>query len=667
MSSEDQSSIDEAIRTRGVCTQMCDEKERVERIFNGSVAPEETLPHPDTGHLVAIEGRMVKAFRRSAAGTDRQIPEELRTAKTCWKALNYLFSEIIGSDERLGKHHKFVWDRTRAIRNDFTIQGFTKPEDVKYEVACHEGIIRFHLLSLHQLSSPSQINSNEEYSRQQEIAQLKATFTSLLDRYDTFSGLVDFRNEAEFRAYFALFSARTDLFDTDVAIQTWPKHVLDDGRVQTALKLHAAAATTDVPVGSYKLQSVTPLVAQNNAGLYWNLLSSRQVGYLMACAAEISFQIVRFTALNALWRSAKAASKPAQTSMRSWTKEALTEYLGFDNGDQTVEFCKSCDVDFAQHGASVHLDFTSNPNSSLDQPRFDPTDSKSQIFSESIVEQKRFGRSYTAVLKGMSIAQAQRAGLVSEYVELPKAATKNNSMFIGDDDDDGEADNMANEPPAAALNPAATSFFPTAASTIQPSWMSGFTAAGSKSSDGFSSGVFGQKVEEKVPAASTGPASPFSTLQNSQPESQSGISFSTKTTGPPSPFSALNQAQPQQTDNDTTTKPPTTEHPFSWIKRPDESHTSSSAKPATTTTKPPSSPFNFPSAGGDEVSSILGQKPAISREPPTISAGKVIDTNSSANIRNSDPNRFSFLDTIKQNPDNSSSAPAPVTAEGKSD
>lgn len=318
--------------------------------------------------MVTIEGRMVKAFRRSAAGVDKQIPEELRTPRTLRKTLDYLFTNIIGSSDHLGKHHKFVWDRTRAVRNDFSIQSFTRPEDVKYEVDCYERIVRFHILSLHQLANPDQLHPGEEYTRQQELQQLQKTFASLMDRYDTFGHSTYFRNEAEFRAYFILFAARTDLYDFEVQIQRWPKHVLSDGRVQTALKLNAAAGSTDYQVGSRSLEPIPCSVAQANAGLYWTLLASQQVGYLMACVAEISFQLVRFTALDSLWRSAKGAPEKGQSTMRSWTTQALTEYLGFDDEDQTQDFCAQFDISFATNTSTgqQYLDFRSNPESSLD-------------------------------------------------------------------------------------------------------------------------------------------------------------------------------------------------------------------------------------------------------------------------------------------------------------
>lgn len=630
---------------------MCDEKERVERIYNGSVAPEEQLPHPETGHLVPIEGRMVKAFRRSAAGTDRQIPEELRTAKTCWKTLHYLFDHIMGSDDRLGRHHKFVWDRTRAIRNDFTIQGFTKTDDVKYEVACYEGIIRFHILSLHQLSDATQIYSNGEYSRQQEIAQLKATFTSLLDRYDTFSQNMHFRNEPEFRAYFALFSARTDLFDADVVVQTWPKHVLDDGRVQTALKLHTAAATSDVPVGSSKLDSAPPSIAQNNTGLYWSLLASRQVGYLMACTAEISFQIVRFTALNALWRSAKAASKVAQAAMRTWTREVLTEYLGFDNIEQTIEFCKSCNVDFAQHGESIYLDFTSNSNANLNQPRYDPTDVKSQIFSESIVERKRHGRTFLAILQGKSIAEAQRLGMISEHVEPPKTEFKNNSMFVGDDDDDdGDVKINADESrPSTIFNPAATSFFPTAATAEPQTWRSNFGSgtAGTASSDGPPPGVFGQKVGKPDQATFTGPQSPFAALKGAQAEVKQHTLAPTASVAPPprSPFSTIDKSQPPTRNESPSAKPASAASLFDHLKNKPEVKTSD------TTNAPEIEPESKPLT-------YFGQKSLLDREPPSIVKGRLVDTNPPDVSTFHDPTKFAFLDTPKWGAGLSTSASA---------
>lgn len=309
---------------------------------------------------------MVKKFRRSAAGVDKQIPEELRTPRTLQKTLDYLFDEIVGRN-RLGKHHKFVWDRTRAIRNDFSIQSLTKPRDVQYEVDCYERIVRFHILSAHQLSNPESLAHDEHFEHQQELEQLQKTFQSLLNKYDAFRGSVDFPNEAEFRAYYIVFSPITSSFDIEVQVQWWPKHILNDGRVQTALRLYAAVGNTYRSVGSKNLEPVSVAVAQANSAFFWASLESQRVGYLMACVAEMCFQNVRFTALDALWRSAKGAPEKAQANMRTWTKAAVTEYLRYDSEHETDALCERVDISFSTSSSGQeYLDFRSNSTSRLE-------------------------------------------------------------------------------------------------------------------------------------------------------------------------------------------------------------------------------------------------------------------------------------------------------------
>ena len=62
------------------------------------------------------------------------------------KTIEYLFDDVIGNADTLGSVHHFVWDRTRAVRNDFSIQQITKPSDVAIAIECYERIARFHIL-----------------------------------------------------------------------------------------------------------------------------------------------------------------------------------------------------------------------------------------------------------------------------------------------------------------------------------------------------------------------------------------------------------------------------------------------------------------------------------------------------------------------------------------
>lgn len=74
---------------------------------------------------------MVKKFRRAAAGLEEQLPSDLRPPHVLKRTCDYLFNEVIGNASSLAHVHHFVWDRTRAIRNDFSILQVTKSEELR--------------------------------------------------------------------------------------------------------------------------------------------------------------------------------------------------------------------------------------------------------------------------------------------------------------------------------------------------------------------------------------------------------------------------------------------------------------------------------------------------------------------------------------------------------
>lgn len=281
---------------------------------------------------------MVKRFRRSAAGYDEQLPSDIRTPATLKMTLDYLLDEIIGGGERLASVHKFVWDRTRGIRNDFSIQQVSKKEDVKLAVECLERIARFHILSLHQLSNPDNL-VGEQFDAHQDREQLNNTLLSLMYYYDDNRNLLDFPNEAEFRAYCIIFELQSQHPDIEDRMQSWPKALLEDGRVKTAFKLYAAAGNSTFDQGP--LRPLTPFsLAQGNTGNFWDILLSKQVSYLMACVAEIYFGQVRYIALQGLWTAATSAPAGTRAKNQDWTVEELANVLGFDAHEQAASFCE---------------------------------------------------------------------------------------------------------------------------------------------------------------------------------------------------------------------------------------------------------------------------------------------------------------------------------------
>lgn len=308
---------------------------------------------------------MVKRFRRSAAGYDEQLPSDIRTPATLKMTLDYLFDEVVGKAESFAAVQKFVWDRTRSIRNDFSIQQVTEEKDVALAVECFERIARFHIISLHQLSNPEALAGQEYFDAHQEREQLNNTLLSLMYYYDDHRERIPFKNEAEFRAYCIIFEIQSQHPDLEDRMQSWPKPLLGDMRVQTAFKLYSAAGSTLYDQGP--LKPPTPFsIARGNSGGFWRLLSSSAVSYLMACVGEIYFGQVRYVALQNIWKNAKSSPSTRQGT-EEWSIAELTKALAFDEDDETIEFVEGFDLSFKSNAQGVqYLDFTCQPSAVLE-------------------------------------------------------------------------------------------------------------------------------------------------------------------------------------------------------------------------------------------------------------------------------------------------------------
>ena len=71
-------------------------------------------------------------------------------------------TEIVAKGD-LADSHAFIRDRTRSIRQDFTLQNNRGLEAVE----AHEIIARYHIMCIHQLCE------NKNFSEQQEMEQLR--------------------------------------------------------------------------------------------------------------------------------------------------------------------------------------------------------------------------------------------------------------------------------------------------------------------------------------------------------------------------------------------------------------------------------------------------------------------------------------------------------------
>lgn len=242
------------------------------------------------------------------------------------KTLDYLFSTILEGGEDIYATHAFIRDRTRSVRQDFTVQNYRGKEAIE----CHERIARYHILCLHALCD------NPNFSEQQEMEQLRKVLQSLVEFYkDTHmsSSPLPLPNEAEFRAYYALVFLR----DNDVSrqLEMLPENIFTSSALTRSLRLRGLA------------QKSNNKFVQNNAEAAPNSFArffkevQRSATYLEACILETWFGSIRTGALKALRQALGVkASQVSQVSV-----PILVRLLGLDDVDQFVALCDHLGLD----------------------------------------------------------------------------------------------------------------------------------------------------------------------------------------------------------------------------------------------------------------------------------------------------------------------------------
>lgn len=151
--------------------------------------------------------------------------------------MDYIIDNIVEGNIPFEETHAFVRDRTRAIRQDFTLQN-----DISLTaIIVHEKIARYHILAL------CVMNSSSIYSEQQEMEQLNKgnifysntiVMISLMEFYDKIDKNqteidLNMINEAEFKAYWiAIHSNDTDLLRS---VQRYPYYLYNTIEIKSSL------------------------------------------------------------------------------------------------------------------------------------------------------------------------------------------------------------------------------------------------------------------------------------------------------------------------------------------------------------------------------------------------------------------------------------------------
>ncbi|KAI0380838.1 SAC3/GANP/Nin1/mts3/eIF-3 p25 family-domain-containing protein [Hypomontagnella monticulosa] len=372
--------LDQALVFKGICEDMCPEWEQVTRIVQHDIKrPEKDSDEND--ELVAEPSLMVKRLARSAAGQDAPLPMDVRSVRCLRETLNYLI-DLVPSDDLLPQTHNFLWDRTRAIRIDFSFQKYAMtPEEIQDQIYCLETIARLHVTALHLLSRDGFTPS--DFSEQQEVEQLSKTLISLMEVYDDCAQQgIKCENEAEFRAYYIVFNAFNPALNE--RIEGWDLRFGDSQGIQSAICITECLDNIRKLQGPLAPETYSQM-AVDAASIYFRLIASPTVSYTMACFAEIHFNNVRKTILKLI---RKSFSRP-RFGPKDLTPSVLKEQLFMDTEAEAITFCE-------KHGFQFH----DNEGYVILSPVPEYTDARvPHAFSGAIVERKRSGHTFPEVVR----------------------------------------------------------------------------------------------------------------------------------------------------------------------------------------------------------------------------------------------------------------------------
>jgi hypothetical protein len=361
---------------------------------------------------------MVKAYARSAAGMDVELVSEIRSPITCLKTIDYLMKRL--DNDEFDFLHSWIWDRTRAVRKDLRTQRIEQRSDINILLTCLERSARFLILSTHQMARTKKV----DYVHQQDIEQLNQTLMSLKERYkDNRRVGYPSENEPEFWAYRLILAPLFTNTQFENELHYLPSDLRNNPRVRTAIEIYRALKAVIFT------RTASFIQAQANWKRFWELIKSPSVSYLMACAAEVSFQRVRHVILDCLWRAYRMGNHSNPKTVDSWTVPKLKEVLGFDKGMDAVKLCEAYGFQFnTTNGGPTFLDVTAKGFVKTALPL--AADLSPQTFSQGIVEKKRHDRAFSAIIQAMTVQQAQRNGLM---INSTHAETEDEtSLFIPD-------------------------------------------------------------------------------------------------------------------------------------------------------------------------------------------------------------------------------------------
>ncbi|XP_037470631.1 SAC3 family protein C-like isoform X2 [Triticum dicoccoides] len=180
----------------GTCPDMCPATERAqrERLRDLAVFERVCSDPMRTSHSLAV-----KKFCRTISSTGIQA-SDIRPLPVLRETMDYLCYLLNSSDYPFEIVHDFIFDRTRSVRQDLSIQNLVNDQ----AIGIYEDVIKFHILS-HQRLARSCQDSDASSLCYLNTEQMMKCLLSLFDMYHTIHKINSQSNkEAEYYSFFVL-------------------------------------------------------------------------------------------------------------------------------------------------------------------------------------------------------------------------------------------------------------------------------------------------------------------------------------------------------------------------------------------------------------------------------------------------------------------------------
>ncbi|XP_042051698.1 SAC3 family protein C-like [Salvia splendens] len=186
----------------GTCPFMCplEERQRRERLRDLAVFERLHGNHAKTSPALAV-----KKFCRTISSKDMKA-SDVRPVPVLEDTLNYLLDLLHSSDHPFDVVHDFIFDRTRSIRQDLSMQNVVSDQVIHM----YERMVKFHIISYHHLHRSSQTPNTASMSHL-NLEQLMKALTTLFSLYEVNRASHSAsQNEAEFFSLYLLLHLSPD-------------------------------------------------------------------------------------------------------------------------------------------------------------------------------------------------------------------------------------------------------------------------------------------------------------------------------------------------------------------------------------------------------------------------------------------------------------------------